>query len=118
MEGKGRGFGDKGSSIWKLWWFCGTKTAFSTASEMFRDRHELNEARNIREIRSLNRFSMREREREREREGCTGGKRGGGGCIFEEQGGGICRGDMYKIINEKIESISSKCVSKNYFTKC
>ena len=116
MEGKGRGFGDKGSSIWKLWWFCGTKTAFSTASEMFRDRHELNEARNIREIRSLNRFSMRERERERE--GCTGGKRGGGGCIFEEQGGGICRGDMYKIINEKIESISSKCVSKNYFTKC
>ena len=38
--------------------------------------------------------------------------------IFEEQGGGICRGDMYKIINEKIESISSKCVSKNNFTKC
>lgn len=67
MEGKGRAFGDKGSSIWKLWWFCGTKTAFSTASEMFRDRHEPNEARNIREIRSLNRFSMREREREREK---------------------------------------------------
>jgi hypothetical protein len=63
MEGKGRCIGDEGSIMWKFCWFSGRNTAFSTTSERFRDRHEPNEARNMREIRSLNRFSIRERER-------------------------------------------------------
>jgi hypothetical protein len=69
IEGKGRALGGKWSIKWKFLWFWGTNTAFSATSDKFRVRHE---PRNMREIRNLNRFSIREREkycrRSRERE--------------------------------------------------
>lgn len=53
--------------MWKFLLFCGEKTAFSITSDMFRSRHELIEARNMREISDLNPVSI-EKSRERERE--------------------------------------------------
>lgn len=69
MEGKGPGLGDKSGSViiimkWELLFLCVCLVTTSD-SDMFRDRHDPNEERNMREIRSFKRLSIFQRIREK-----------------------------------------------------
>lgn len=90
MEGKGRGLGDKIGSViiiifmWELLFLWVSLTTTSD-SDMFRDRHDPNEERNRREIRSFNRFSIsREYAREGERKMKENFEWRGGECVYGE----------------------------------